>query len=603
MAMVLKTNFSRRNVLLGSMSLAAFPEVLQAKSTSIAALDAGLLATLKLMPEACVYAGLDEKLVSAPLLNRLDDYAPSGEAKNRAALATALTQAEKIKTSTATKIAQAVYRNALTAKDIAYGRVLPLSFLGHTPFVVSQIGGAIIDSQNVMVAQQPVVTKADAESYIAKLADYPRAMDGVVEKINHDAALGVVLPHALMVKTLNYLAETLKTPAKEHELVTSLGLKLKSAGFADVEIAQRQNAASESVATKLYPALVKVQDALKSLAPKARREDGIWAQPDGARFYENAVRTLGDTTRTPQQVHELGLAEVARITAEMDAGLKKLGFTQGPVGVRMKALAAEPRNLYADSDAGRAQLLNDLRAQVAAVNVKMPQFLNRKTIPPQQVEVRRVPIATENSAPGGYYDSPSLDGKRPGIYWINLRDMKAVSKMRLRTLTFHEAVPGHHLANAIALNQPSQPLVQKLASFNAFNEGWALYAERLAYELGFYDADPTGNLGRLQDELFRAVRLVVDSGLHYKRWTRETAISYAMDVTGNVRSRMEAEIERYMAWPGQALGYKLGMIEILSLREKQKKQLGRRYSVKNFHDAVLLNGSRLLSLVAADMKR
>jgi uncharacterized protein (DUF885 family) len=602
MTTLAEINYSRRAVLIGSISLAAFPEVLHAKSSTVDTLDAGLLAVLKLMPEACVYAGLDEKTVGAPLLNRLDDYSPSGEMKSRDALAVALTQAEKTKTSIATKIAQAVYRNALSAKDSAYGRVLPLSFLGHTPFIVSQIGGAIIDSQNIMVAQQPVATKADAENYSAKLADYPRAMDGVIEKINHDAALGVVLPHALMIKTLNYLAQTLKTPAKEHELVTSLGLKLKAAGFSDADSAQWQNAATESVATKLYPALTKVQDALKLRAPKARSDDGIWAQPDGAHFYANAVRTLGDTMQTPQQVHELGLAEVARITSEMDAGLQKLGYTQGPVGVRMKALAAEPRNLYADSDAGRAQLLDDLRAQVAAVTAKMPQFLNRKTIPPQQVDVRRVPIATENSAPGGYYDQPSLDGKRPGIYWINLRDMKAVSKMRLRTLTFHEAVPGHHLANAIALNQPSQPLVQKLASFNAFNEGWALYAERLAFELGFYENDPMGNLGRLQDELFRAVRLVVDSGLHYKRWTRETAISYAMDVTGNVRSRMEAEIERYMAWPGQALGYKLGMIEILALRETQKKS-GRRYSIKNFHDAVLVNGSRPLSLVAADIKQ
>jgi uncharacterized protein (DUF885 family) len=596
--------FSRRALLassVGATVTALLPETAFSKLSGTGLLDHALKSILKKTPESCVYAGLSATQIGAPVLNRLDDYSPAGEEANRRALRTALGVARLAGKSNAAKVAQAVYRNALLASDIPYGRIYPLSYVGHTPFVVSQIGGATIDPFNIMAAQQPATDDAEAKAYVEKLADVPRALAGAAAKIRSDAALGLVLPQALMTKTLAQLDAVLKTPAASHELVTTFGIKLKTANMAEASISSHQNAATEAVQKNVYAALATVRDTLKEIASKSRAEDGIWSQPQGEEFYGHAIKSLGDSMLTAAQIHDLGLAEVARITGDMDAGLRKLGYTDGPVGQRMKALGAEAKQMYADTDAGRAQLLDDLRAQVAAVNKKMPQFLNKKTIPPQQVEVRRVPLATEGSAPGGYYDSPSLDGKRPGIYWINLRDINAVSKVGLATLTFHEAVPGHHLANAVALNQPSQPLVQKLASFNAFNEGWALYAERLAFELGFYEKDPVGNLGRLQAELFRAVRLVVDSGLHHKRWSRAQAIQYAMDTTGNVRSRMEAEIERYMAWPGQALGYKLGMIELLNMREKLKKRLGKKFSLRNFHDAVLINGSRPISLVAADI--
>ncbi len=602
--MMTHPSISRRQFLCGSSLLTAsiaLPETAFGKPIALGLLDHSLKSVLKHMPEACVYAGVSAIQIGAPVLNRLDDYSPAGEAENRKSLRLALSAARLAGNSNAAKVGQAVYRNALLASDIPYGRIYPLSFVGHTPFVVSQIGGAAIDPLNIMAAQQTVSSIAEAKAYLDKIADFPRAMTGVLEKIRADAALGLVLPQALMTKTFAYLDDVLKTPAKDHELVSTFGAKLTTAKFSDATVAEQKLAAAETVSANLYPSLVKLKAALTELAPKARAEDGIWSQPRGEEFYSHAVQALGDSMQTPAQIHDLGLAEVTRITAEMDTGLRKLGYKDGPVGGRMKALAAEATQMYADSEAGRAQLLDDLRAQVAAVNKKMPQFLNMKTIPPQQVEVRRVPAATENSAPGGFYDSPSLDGTRPGIYWINLRDIKAVSKVGLPSLTFHEAVPGHHLAGAIALNQPDQPLVQRLASFNAFNEGWALYAERLAFELGFYEKNLVGNLGRLQAELFRAVRLVVDTGLHHKRWSREQAISYAMDITGNVRSRMEAEIERYMAWPGQALGYKLGMIALLEMRDAMKKRVGRRYSVKDFHDAVLINGSRPMSLVAADV--
>ncbi len=590
---------TRRSLLASAAAFAVLPAF--AKTSDTKALDATLTKLLRRMPESCVYAGLTAAQVGTSVLDRLDDYSVAGEAANRAGLRAALAETKALpRPSNAARVAAAVYQNALRVADVPYGRLTPLSFTGHTPFIVNQIGGGAIDPLNGMAAQQPVSTVAEADAYIAKLKDFPRAIDGMIAKVKADAALGCVLPQALMTKTLAYLAEFVATPAKNNELTTTMLTKM---GAAKLDGTSHALAAEQAVQSGLYPAMAKLRDALAALAPKARASDGIWAQPQGEHFYGGMVQALGDSKRTPAQIHALGLSEVARITAEMDAGLRKLGLAGGAVGARMKALAAQPENMYADSDAGRAQLLDDLRAQVAAVNAKMPQFLNASTIPAQQVEVRRVPVATEATAPGGYYDSPSLDGSRPGIYWINLRDMKAVSKVRLPTLTFHEAVPGHHLANAVALSTPDQPLIQKLASFNAFNEGWALYSEQLAKELGFYEDNPAGNLGRLQDELFRAVRLVVDTGLHFKRWSRTRAIAYAMDATGNVRSRMEAEIERYMAWPGQALGYKLGMIELLDMRAGLKRRLGTGYALKDFHDAVLLGGSRPLSLVAADVAK
>ena len=268
----------------------------------------------------------------------------------------------------------------------------------------------------------------------------------------------------------------------------------------------------------------------------------------------------------------------------------------------MNALSDESRFRYPDSDAGRAQLLADLNGMIKRVQVLQPRFLNRATIPLQQVEVRRVPPHAEQSAPGGFYDGPSLDGSRPGIYWINLHDMKAVVRFRLPTVTYHETVPGHHLQGAVALNQGEAPLLIKLASFNAYQEGWALYAEQLASELGLYADDPYGDLGRLQDELFRAVRLVADTGLHHERWTRERTIDYMRDATGLADSRVTAEVERYMAWPGQALGYKLGQLRILELRDQARKALKRRFDLKDFHDAVLLNGPAPLSIIATKVE-
>jgi len=265
----------------------------------------------------------------------------------------------------------------------------------------------------------------------------------------------------------------------------------------------------------------------------------------------------------------------------------------------MVALNEEPRFLYADSAEGRAQLLKDINGYIAEITAKMPAAY--KTTPKYKVEVRPYPVEIQDGAPGGEYNSPSIDGSKPGIYWINLRDMKANPKFGLKTLTYHEAIPGHHWQIALNLEQADMPFLRRIAPYNAYAEGWALYSERMAAEMDMYKNDPFGDLGRLQGEIFRAVRLVVDTGLHYKHWTREQAIDYMAKQTGSAKSDVIAEIERYMTWPGQALGYKLGMLKILSLRKHAKESLGDKFDLGEFHDVVLLGGAVPMKVLAKNI--
>jgi uncharacterized protein (DUF885 family) len=279
----------------------------------------------------------------------------------------------------------------------------------------------------------------------------------------------------------------------------------------------------------------------------------------------------------------------------MDAILRAEGYTEGTVAQRMVGLTGESRFLYPDTAEGRRELLDDLNGYIADITREMQPLF--RTAPPYRVEVKAYPVEIQDGMPGGEYQSPSLDGSKPGTYWINLRDMNGVPKFALRTLTYHEANPGHHWQVALNLAQDDLPFLRRMSPYNAYAEGWALYAEQVAWELGVYEDDPYGNLGRLQDELFRAVRLVVDTGLHHKRWSREQAIAFMADATGNAESSVVAEIERYMAWPGQALGYKLGMLKILALREKARAALGDDFDLAAFHDLVLLEGAMPMSVL------
>lgn len=474
------------------------------------------------------------------------------------------------------------------------------TWMGLSPFIVNQINGPLIDIPRVMQNDQPITTEKEALDYIARLGQFDKLAATIIAKQAADAAQNWLPSKVTLQGAIKYLKGFTRVPATQHTFVSVFREKIEKIESLSTE--QKQSLISQVIAKVsqvVYPAYQSVEKASEKLLTQTRSESGIWAQPNGGAYYQDAIKQLGDSELTPTQIHQIGLDEVARISGAMNEILLAQGYKKGTVGERMVALNEEPRFLYEDSIAGRAQLLSDINGYITEVTAKMaPVF---KTTPSYQVEVKAFPVEVQDGAPGGQYTSPAVDGSKPGIYWINLRDMKANPKFGLKTLTYHEANPGHHWQIALNLDQAELPFLRRIAPYNAYAEGWALYSEQVAYELGMYERDPFGNLGRLQAELFRAVRLVVDTGLHDKRWTREQAISYMSEQTGTAESDVVAEIERYMAWPGQALGYKLGMLKILSLREQAKTRLGDKFDLAEFHDVVLLNGAVPIAVLSRNV--
>lgn len=562
-----------------------------------ALVDRQVAAYLALDPELATFYGVDTAMAGGAYGNRLTSFAPEVERERRALIAgfveeldalprEGLSEEERLTVD----VARAVYAKMSASRDVPYGRQYPFWYYAHTPYVVNQISGPHIDVPNLLANQHEVGTAAGARDYLARLHAVGPTFDGVIAKLEADAEGGVTAPRVLLERTLEVLDGVLATPAAEHDLVTTLEPRLADS---ELPAAERERVLAEATAavdSVVLPAYRSLRETVARLAEGARSEAGVWALPDGEAFYRASIRAQAGVDLSPDSIHAIGLAEVERISGRIDSILSEQGRTRGTVGERLAALGEDPRFLYEDSDAGRERLLEDLRAQVAAVEAVAPEWFG--TIPPQEVVVRRVPEFRQATAPTGYYDPPSLDGSRPGVYHVNLRDMEALPRWTLPTLTYHEAVPGHHHQFATALaSGGDRPLVRRLASLNAYVEGWALYAERLAWEMGLYEDAPRGDVGRLKDELWRAVRLVVDTGIHAERWTRERAIEYMASTTGTHPTEVRAEIERYMAWPGQALGYKMGMIEILALRDGAREAAGEDFDVGAFHDVVLLEGA------------
>lgn len=559
----------------------------------------------KARPQFATQVGLDDETAGQHYNSVLDNYSLEAETQLRKKMATAAQSinALEIEGAGLAKDNQRVGANLLNyfAGVEGFDQGYIDTWMGHSPFVVNQINGPLIDGPATLQNAQQIKTPADIVDYLARLEAFGQYADQINAKLISDSEQKWILPRAIMKSTLAFVDGYTSTPAAEHTLVTSLKTKLdKIEGLGDDAKAEALSTAAAKVEAHVYPGYQKIAATLRKYEPQAPAEDGIWAQPNGDKFYLEMVKRLGDTDMTPAEVHEVGLAEVERISTEMDTILKAQGYAEGTVGERMIKLTDEARFLYADSDEGRAELLGDLNGMIEDINARMgEQFA---TAPPYPVEVRRIPEAVEDGEAGGRYTAPTLDGSVPGIYWINLRDMKAVPKFDLRTLTYHEANPGHHWQIALNLAQDSLPLLRRVAAYNAYSEGWALYSERVAWEMGVYKDDPFSDLGRLKAEIFRGVRLVVDTGMHYKRWTREQAIAYMMANTGMGETETTAEIERYMAWPGQALGYKLGMLKFLELRQMAQDALGEKFDIKEFHDVALLSGAMPMKAVEAKVK-
>jgi uncharacterized protein (DUF885 family) len=467
----------------------------------------------------------------------------------------------------------------------------------HHDYPLNQLFGAQNELPNFMVTQHPVSSSAEAEDYLARLGKFPTKFGQVLEGVRLREQKGIVPPTFVVEKVLTEMRSFISQPPRENILYTSLAKKIDEAppgAFDPGEKARLLGEAESVIDGRVYPVYREMIAYYEQLLPKTRGNHGVWALPDGEAYYAWAVRQQTTTDMTPGQVHALGLREVARIEAEMDAILRTEGLSEGSVGARVGQLGGRPDQLYPDTAEGRARILADYQAIIDEIDAGLDPYFDVR--PKMGVKVERVPEFREKTAPGAYYYPPAFDGSRPGIFYVNLRNVAEVQKFAMRTLAYHEAVPGHHFQTTIQQELTGVPTFRKVLPFTAFSEGWALYAERLAWEIGFQD-QPLDNLGRLQAEMFRAVRLVVDTGLHDQRWTREQAIAYMSEKTGMPETDVVAEIERYLVLPGQALAYKVGMNRILELRERAKAALGSEFDLRRFHNVVLTGGDMPLTLL------
>ncbi|MEM9387879.1 MAG: DUF885 domain-containing protein [Pseudomonadota bacterium] len=463
-------------------------------------------------------------------------------------------------------------------------------------YPVNQISGLQISIPNFLDTFHRVQKARDAEHYIARLAGIETKMEQAMEGLLVREEMGIIPPTFVIERSLEIMREFTEQAAEENTLYVSFAKKLEQAEAIDEVAAQAFLAEAEiNIEQHVYPAYVGYIEYFTGLLARSTDDAGVWKLPDGEAFYNYTLRQNTTTTLTANEIHATGLAQVERVQGEILQILAEQGIdTSDGFTAAMAILAEDPRFYYEDSDAGRELILEDYAAIIRQIGDGLDSAFYGS--PQAPVEVRRVPEFSEKSAPGAYYNGPSMDGSRPGIFYANLYDIKATPKYGMRTLAYHEAVPGHHYQIATAAELDGVPEFRKQVNFTAYAEGWALYAERLAWELGFQD-DPFDNIGRLQAELFRAVRLVVDTGIHAKRWTREEAIDYMQRNTGIAESDVVSEIERYIVWPGQATSYMVGMMEFLRLREEAQAALGERFDLRDFHEVLLKNGAVPLHLL------
>jgi uncharacterized protein (DUF885 family) len=458
------------------------------------------------------------------------------------------------------------------------------------PYPITQQGGAYFSIPDFLNTAHTINNAADAEAYLSRLSQFPTVLDNDTAEQRAQAARGFLAPAWSIDLALGQMRKLRGVPSAQNTMVQSIAKRTAAKGVPG-DWAGR---AAAIVEKSVYPALDRQIAAMEQLRATSRPGDGAWRLPNGEAIYAEALKEATTTNFTPDEVHQMGLQQVAEISGELDKILSSHGYTQGTVGERLNALGKSTSQAYPDNDAGRAELLSYLNGLVKDMYGRLPQAF--ATFPNQPLEIRRVPVEIQDGASNGYYNRAALDGSRPAIYFINLKDLGDWPKYTLPTLSYHEGVPGHHLQISIAQQSTDIPTIRKLGFFSAYSEGWALYAEQLADELGVYAHDPFGRAGFLQSFLFRAARLVVDTGIHSKRWSREQATDYLARTTGYARPRSQREVERYCTMMGQACSYKVGHTAWTRARAEAQKTLGAKFDIKQFHE-VLREGAMPLSIL------
>jgi len=531
------------------------------------------------------------------LRSRLTDASPAGieaiaqTVRQDLAGANAVdTAALDRETRTALEVVKSAYTTALEGFALPYGDVA-IGDWRNSPYVVIQNVGAYLDVPRFLDSEHLVADAADAEAWLARLSQYPAVLDGELERIRGARKGGLVPPAFLLDKAISQISLSIENARSGGTLVESIAAKTR-------DIPGDWSARARRITTgQVATALERQLEELRTQRRSATDEAGMWARPDGNEYYRWALKASTTTTMSPDEVHELGLEQLDILHGRMDPILKSLGYSDGSVGERMQALAKDPRYQFPAGDEGREEILATIQENLARIRTRLPQAFN--TLMRGNVEVRRLPPEEEPGAPGAYGGPGSIDGAIPGKFWINLRTTELHSRYSLPDLTFHEAIPGHVWQGEYA---QTLPLIQSVLAFNAYSEGWGLYAEQLADELGMYEDFPAGQLGYLQSIAFRACRLVVDTGLHAKRWTREQAVSFFVDVNGSNPLEVASEVDRYCSWPGQACGYEVGHQQINRLRAKAQQALGPRYDLRAFNDTVVLGGNVPLDVLALNVE-
>jgi len=600
--------FTRREVFTALASAAALPLVAgcarDRASTPPASTDADTLKLLdsiadnlmKLQPESATSLGIDTG-ARAALRSQLADRSADGQQRLAKQVRADLDRVNALDTAglshavrTSVDVVKSAYATALEGFALPYGDIT-VGGWRNTPYVVVQNVGAYLDIPRFLDAEHPVDNAADAEAYLTRMQSYAKQADGELGRMQAARGAGLVPPGFLIDKAVAQLTISIKGAHAGGSLVESIERRTKNIPG---DWAGRARAIAE---TDIAPALERQLGELQKQRTSATNDAGMWARPHGDEFYRWALKASTTTSMSPDDVHEMGRSELQRLHAQMDSILKEIGYSQGSVGERMKALAKDPRYKFSEGDKGRAEIMAFINDRLGWIRAQMPRAFNHVVNP--NMEVKRLPPEEEPGAPGAYGGAGSIDGKIPGRFWINLRTTDLHSKYSLADLTFHEAIPGHIWQGEYTHHMP---LIRQLLAFNAYSEGWALYAEQLADELGAYEQDHVGRLGYLQSIAFRACRLVVDTGIHAKRWTREQGVSFFVDVNGSNPQEVASEVDRYCSWPGQACGYKVGHSEINRQREKAKSALGAKYDVKAFDDTVVLGGNVPLDVLAKNVQ-
>ena len=533
----------------------------------------------------------------AVLRGRLDDRSLAARAGDRAAIRTALADLGSIDVGALSPraaldrdVAHYVYQ---TLDDLLgrYGYVD--GNLRPSPYVVSQMNGAYYWLPDFIGSRHPIETKADVEAWLQRLAGLAVALDQESERIRHDAGIGVIPPDFVIARTIVQIKGLRDSDPLGSALIAPALKRIREKGLGDPA-----GRASDIFRSAIQPALSRQIEVLEAVAAQADSRAGVWKLPDGDAYYAAAVRSNTTVDTSPAELHRIGLAQCRELTAEIDLLLKAQGLSKGSVIARVSALNKDVRFHVSNDNAGRDKLLALANEQLSAIEALLPGAFGITSVNP--IVVRRIPPAIEAGAPGAFY-SEGAPGE-PGVYSLNLKNPGEHVTWRLPTLTHHEGIPGHHFQYSVLGAAPALPLFRRIVRFSAYTEGWALYAQRVADELGIFKDDPFGRIGYLQSELFRAARIVVDTGLHHHRWTKAEAVAWMVENAGEQPEATDREVTRYAVYPGQACSFKVGANAIYAARERARSAKGAAFDVRQFHDLVLTSGPMPMTVLDASVR-